>query len=383
MRILVTTSLFPPDIGGPATYVPRIAAYLAQQGHEICVIAPQEKDQPCPIISPPYKLIRFERAHFLRYLNYFIELWRAFRAMQKEVLLYDLIYINGLDMVAAIISAWFGKSSVTKVVGDGAWELAHNRGWTRLNLDDFQNAPGLRFKFLRKVRHMAACKAQAVIAPSRYLAKIVVGWGIPTNRINVIYNATHLPVPEPGTQIPFKFEGGLRLVTVGRLVAHKRVDGILSILPRLPHANLTIIGSGPERSKLEALAQSLEIENRVHFTGQLPPATVRQVLENSADIFVLNSTYEGLPHVLLEAASYGVPIVATNVGGTGEVVQHKQNGLLIPPDDPEALLEALTVLYNNPALAKRLAQNAYQKAAEFSLERMFQETESALIGAAK
>ena len=89
MKVLITVGIFPPDIGGPATYVPRIASALTKWGHLVTVVAPREPGVPCPIVAPPYRLVRFHQAHFLRYANYFIELWRAFVTILRECQVFD------------------------------------------------------------------------------------------------------------------------------------------------------------------------------------------------------------------------------------------------------------------------------------------------------
>jgi len=386
MRILITTGVFPPEIGGPATYVPIIASSLYERGHRVCVIAPEEKGMDCPILDPPYQIIRFSHARFLRFVNFFIELWRAFSIILKNVNDYEIIYINGLNLAATLVCLLKRKPSVVKVVGDGAWEFAYNRGWTSLNLDEFQTAKGWRFDILRLIHHTAAKRANSVIVPSYYLARIIKTWGVHPAQIQVVYNVIPIPKDEIETYPPddndIGFEGGLRLVTVGRLVSHKRIEGIINILAEdIPNARLTIIGEGPERENLEILVTYLGLEDRVQFTGQISPIKLRGALQHKFDIFILNSVYEGFSHSLLEAAHCGLPIIATSVGGNVEVIVDNENGILIPPESDFALLDAILRLQKDQALCQQLISNARQSMERFSLDRMFNETESALFKA--
>ena len=382
MRILITVGIFPPDIGGPATYVPRIAEALVLRGHKVTVVAPQDWSVPCPISDPPYYLVRFYRACFLRYINYFIELRRAFVTILREVKKCDVIFVNGLDLAALLASKLTGKPMVIKIVGDRAWELAHTRGWTRINLDEFQKAHGLRITFFKVLYHLTAKRAQAVITPSQYLARIVEGWEVSTNRIQVVYNAFAAPDqrenPLPETNIPPSFYQGFRLLTVGRLVLHKRISSIIEVLARMNEVRLVIVGDGPERQNLKALVKKLGLTDQVLLTGQLSQGKVWGLMAQYAQALILNSTYEGLPHILLEAAYFGVPIVATAVGGTPEIVQDGETGLLIPPDSPEDLLAALQRLQTDAALRQQLAANAHRTTARFSFEQMIDETEQVL-----
>jgi len=383
LRILVTTGIFPPDVGGPATYVPGMAEALASRGHEVTVVAPQERLVPCPIANPSYRLVRFQRAHYLRYANFFVELGRALATIMREARACDVLFVNGLGLPAVLASRLAGKPMVVKVVGDEAWELAHARGWTTLNLDRFQGAHSGWLRVLKWWYYLAARRARAVIVPSRYLAYIVEGWGIPHNQIHMVYNAFLLPEqPEgqwPDVELPLPFYQGFRLVTVGRLVPHKCIDTIIATLGRMEDATLMVVGDGPQRPALQALVQRLALADRVLLTGRLSQKEVGSLLARYADVLILNSIYEGLPHILLEAAYWGVPVVATSVGGTPEIVEDERTGLLIPPDSPDDLLAALQRLQGDVGLRDRLAANARRVAARFSFERMVTETERVLL----
>jgi len=396
MRILITAGIFPPDVGGPATYVPGVAEALASRGHEVTVVAPQERSDvlhpplACPIAdgctssAPSYRLVRFLRARYLRYANFFVELVRAFVAILREARACDVLFVNGLGLPAVLASRLTGKPMVVKVVGDEAWELAHARGWTTLNLDRFQGAHSGWLRVLKWWYYLAARRARAVIVPSRYLAYIVEGWGIPHNQIHMVYNAFLLPEqPEgqwPDVELPLPFYQGFRLVTVGRLVPHKCIDTIIATLGRMKDATLVVVGDGPQRPALQALVQQLGLADRVLLAGSLPQQQVWGLLAHYADVLVLNSIYEGLPHVLLEAAYWGVPVVATAVGGTREVVRDGETGILVSPDSPDGLLAALQRLQADIGLRHFLSANTRRGVTRFSAERMVEETERILEG---
>jgi peptidoglycan/xylan/chitin deacetylase (PgdA/CDA1 family) len=143
--------------------------------------------------------------------------------------------------------------------------------------------------------------------------------------------------------------------TVARLATEKGVDRLLEALPRLLPGNadvrLVIVGDGPERAALEALARSLDVSDRVTFLGFRP--RVSEVLP-LFDVFVLPSRTEGIPLALLEAMAAGRACVATAVGGVPEVIQDGVTGVLVAPDDPAALSTAIGALLGDPERRQHL-----------------------------
>jgi len=169
----------------------------------------------------------------------------------------------------------------------------------------------------------------------------------------------------------------VKAVTVGRLVPWKRVDRILEAVAKIPDLGLLIIGDGPERSSLEQQAASLGISARVYFAGQRNREETLGLM-SACDIFVLNSTYEGLPHVVLEAMALGLPVVATAVGGTPEVVKDGENGLLIPPGDGNAIVKALRRLCDDQFLHRHLSRGTYNSVTDFRFQAILEATERVL-----
>jgi len=138
-----------------------------------------------------------------------------------------------------------------------------------------------------------------------------------------------------------------------------------------------ICGDGPERTQLEQLAKDLGVTDRIYFAGQRNRKAALALMAD-CDIFVLASTYEGLPHVVLEAMSLGLPVIATSVGGIPELVQDGETGVLIEDGDAETLSAAVLRLIASPELLQRMKNKAQLKAKTFSLSRMVEETERVL-----
>lgn len=376
MNLLVVSGIFPPDLGGPASYVPRIAAAFTLRGHKVEVVCLSDRVDHDDL-AYPFRVHRIRRGLFWpqRIVQTVFTIWRA-------ALRHDLIYVNGLGAESALAALLTGRQTVHKIVGDYAWERATSRGWFRGTLDDYQTtAKAVRLRLLDLVRARPLRSATQVIVPSAYLREIVSGWGISKKRISVIYNAVEpITTPPPaGPTLPQW--NGKTLLTVCRLKLWKGVDRLIGLLPELADTRLIVAGDGCLRPQLEAQAQACGVAERVRFLGNLPPDAVRRCF-GQADAFVLNSTYEGLPHVVLEAMTAGVPVIATDAGGTGEVVEDNVTGLLIPIGDATALKSAIERIWREPALGPRLAaEAARQLTAKFDFDSMVNATESALLAA--
>jgi glycosyltransferase involved in cell wall biosynthesis len=146
---------------------------------------------------------------------------------------------------------------------------------------------------------------------------------------------------------------------IGRLIDGKGVPLLLHVLANLPPRTFHcyIIGSGPQDKKLHALAEQLRLTEHITFFSHLPwPKTIAYL--KSADICVNPSYTEGLPTSLIEAALCGTVVVATNVGGTSEILSNQVSGLLVPPNDQPALQHALEQLIADPKLRRHLATRA-------------------------
>jgi glycosyltransferase involved in cell wall biosynthesis len=371
MRALIVTGIFPPDIGGPATYVPTIADALAERGHEVVVVTLSDgPDQDDPRYR--FRVVRLPRK--------LPKPWRVLRTiwtiwgLGKDA---DVLFVNGLALESVLANFVLRKPLVMKVVGDLAWERATNWGWTVDDFETFQKRRyGLWMELLKASRSWWTRRADQVIVPSRYLAHWVARWGVPEERIEVIYNA--LKPIDGVAPVSVPLQTPVKAVTVGRLVPWKRIDLILGAMASMPELGLVIVGEGPERPRLKQLVASLGVTDRVCFAGACPRDETLALMAG-CDFFVLNSTYEGLPHVVLEAMALGLPVVATAVGGTPEVVRDGETGVLLPTD-VMVLGDALRHLAEEPDLRQRLGRAARQWACEnFRQERMVAETEAILM----
>lgn len=210
----------------------------------------------------------------------------------------------------------------------------------------------------------AACLVLQTEAALRYYPLVL------RRRVRVVPNAAIVRVPDsvriqPSPKSP-------TLIAMGRLTSQKGFDLLLeafaAVAPHYPHWSLTIWGEGPERENLEALRDMLGLHRQVC----LPGCTSTPGLEMArADLFVLSSRFEGFPNVLCEAMAVGLPVIGCNCpDGPSELIRHGIDGLLVPPEDVDALAAAMDVLMGDDSARQRFGQRALEVLERFSQERV-------------
>ena len=202
--------------------------------------------------------------------------------------------------------------------------------------------------------------------------------GFPVERIHVIANGVDLSGFQPSQEsIDYRAKLGVPadarvFGTVGRMVPVKAhpvlLDACRQVFREIPQAYMLIAGEGPLRGDLDRIVKEYGIVDRVKFLGWQPD--VQSVLQ-ALDLFVLSSHSEGMSNTILEAMASGLPVVATAVGGNGELVNDGDTGLLVPPDDPPALARAITALLRDPESRSSMGLRSRQRVLQdFSLETM-------------
>jgi glycosyltransferase involved in cell wall biosynthesis len=201
-------------------------------------------------------------------------------------------------------------------------------------------------------------------------------------KIKVIYNGIDVKSQKNSEKYAEK-RGNLNIGFVGSLTKQKGVDCLLKAVKILrftqndkwANINLTIIGDGPEREKLEKTAKELDIEKHVSFLGR--KESVYNHMKDF-DVFVLPSLWEGMPNVILEAIMQEVPVVATNVGGIPEIITNGKDGFLVEAKNTEALAEKIEYVLSLPEEErKKIEENAKKIVEEkFSIEKMIKEYEN-------
>ena len=322
MKILITVGIYPPDIGGPASFVPKIAKLLNKNNHNVKVICLTDEKK---IDRESYFVRRI-----LRNQNLVIRWIKTVLTIIRHGYDADVIFVNGLPMESYVANIFLRKKIVRKVVGDWAWERGRNKGLTEDSFDEFQiNSHNIQLEVAKFARGWTATKADIVITPSIHLSNVVNNWGVDREKIRVLYNGTKISneqIIRKDIQNKFKF------ITVGRLAPFKNIDSIIEAIAELKQVNmdifLYIVGSGPMEKSLKKLSKDLNLENNILFTGQKTPEELKKYYLDS-NIYIQASGYEGLPHVLLEAINYELALISTPIGGSNEVLEGGKNGWLI------------------------------------------------------
>ena len=320
MRVLVTVGIFPPDIGGPATFVPKIAKYFQDElNYEIEILT--LSDNKNSNINDDFSVKRIDRNLPIIY-RWLKTIFTIYKLGKNK----DLIFVNGLGTEATIANIFLKKKIIRKIVGDPVWERAYSKAKISESFDEFQvKNYGFSISFQKKVRSFSIKKSDIVVTPSQHLKNFILNLGF-KNKIEIINNGVF--IPEENTNIFTNDQ--INITIVSRLVSHKNIEKIIKAISDLnsPLINLNIIGDGPELNQLQKISLESNNKDNIIFHGKLNRDEIDHIFLNS-DIYIQASNYEGLPHSLLEAMSYGIPVLCTPVGECKEILGNEDRGYIL------------------------------------------------------
>ncbi len=327
MRIAIITLDFPPAIGGVQQYLFELARRLGQQ-HEVVVVCPHN---PRSHMQDTFQCYSLSSDHPLAF-------WRALRDIRPERVLVG--HAHPRLLLPAAVTAWGHFLTI-----------AHG--------NDYQAAQHCwhRQLFNRLLGHSRPLITTTRINAAR-LQHLGIGDAVVIHPGTSPTRFTPSPVPPPFPPL---------LLTVARLVPSKGIATVLQVLPVLlnefPGLRYQIVGDGPDRSHLEGLARSMGVHTQVEFRGAMTGIQLDSTLPDlyrNAHIFVMPARDEGFGIVYLEASASGLPVVAGRSGGSAEAVRDGETGLLVPPEDPTALAQAIQHLLSDAHLRQRMGQAGRQ-----------------------
>ncbi|HLD25632.1 MAG TPA: glycosyltransferase family 4 protein [Candidatus Andersenbacteria bacterium] len=398
VKALHLTPFYPPHIGGLENHAGKLDQLLAAQGVSITVFtarlprsaAEHEK------ISPNLQVIRYPAAEIIP--HYPIPafwrpvFWQLVRSAQKNQP--DVIMSRTRFFIASLFAVLLAKMTSKP----------------HMHIEHGSDFPSLATPLLTKIAwvwdytlgRFVLKAADALVANSRASASFVKK--LSGRDSQVIYRGIDKAAIEKITSVNLSTHYSLLttnsviITYAGRLIFGKGVADLLHALQicsrsllsppktltpnpspsaswrtRRGELKLNIIGSGPQEAELKQLTKKLGLENVVTFLGEQSFEQTISIMKSS-DIFVNPSHTEGLPTSVIEAALCKIAIIATNVGGTPEIVTDKTSAILIPPKDPELLAQKLQQLIADPALRARLAENAFHEVSQkFSWDEAVQQ----------
>ncbi len=372
-RILLVVDGFYPATGGAEKQVRTLARAFTAAGHAVEVVAPQlDTKLPTADAVDGIPLTRLSYPHIkllgaaLLCARYGFWIWNR-RAD------FDAIHVNmakNLAAVSGLVRPFIPATVTVKI--SGAWEF-----------DGGLLDPKLRHRPIQRLYNWCVRRVDNIQCVSEYTREMLRAAGYRDASLLMIPNAVDLtrfaPPPrtarEPGAPMTVAYVGRIRPVKGVKVL----VDSWPKVVPGC-NARLLIAGDGAERESLARTARESGVGDSVEFMGEV--SDVPGVLAR-ADIYVQPSFQEGLPNAVLEAMAMGLPIVATRVSGNEDVVADGDNGLLVPPGDPEALAAALRRLIADPALAARMGRRSREIVeSRFSLPAVMSQLRAAYRGQA-
>lgn len=287
--------------------------------------------------------------------NHFVANMFAFKSVLSTLIResFDFDVIHNHGNLSNLLTSMFRKNIplVYTVHNPTPWLCVYQSSCERL----------FRISAHKVVEEPGWRRANRIIALNKAIKSEIKRWGIPAGKIAVVYNGVDTSVFSPslssGNDVEEKYAiKNPYCLFVGQLMRRKGVAYLLKALANV-NINCVIVGDGHERKSLMLLAKSLGIANKVLFTGAVPFEDLRG-LYAGASFFVFPSAAEGMPLTILEAMASGLPVIATNIPGTDEIVTENYNGFLVPPRDVEALRSRIQVLTDDCKSCKKMGDNA-------------------------
>jgi len=353
LRITLAISTF--DIGGAQRVMSLMANYWAAHGHDVALVSlsPQSKDWfelhhlvkrvPLNLLSSSMHLGQALSQNMLRVLRLRDEL----RRLRTDVV---ISFMDTTNVLTILASRGLG---IPVIISERNDPRRHAMGlaWNRLRSLLYRRADALvvQSSALRDWAREIAVSARVDIIP---------------NPVNQALNGT---AKEAGCR-----GSGHTIVAMGRLVRQKGFDLLIEAFARCagrhPEWSLVILGEGEERSNLESLISAVGLQDRVRLLGKVPQPS--HIL-GQADLFVLSSRFEGFPNALMEAMACKLAVISTDCpNGPRDIIRDGVDGLLVPPDDVNALAKGMDRLMADPVERQRLGAAAMDVVERFSLEKI-------------
>jgi D-inositol-3-phosphate glycosyltransferase len=357
-RICLVTHFFPPHMGGIEKVSYEQSIRLTKSGYEFDVLTSKTKGQ----IKHPVKRIRVCPYSGLKVAERFgvpypILTAKAYKQFAKLIRKCDLVHAHGhvymSSYLAGLLAKKYNKPFI--VTQHNTW--IDYKSW--LNIIENINDLIIGKSVLKR--------ADRILTVSKETMKYVLRLGAEKAKTSVMYNGVDTNCFRDAKKGESREKLGLPknrkiIFSLRRLVYKNGLDTLIEsaalVAQAYPDILFLIAGKGPSKQFIEDRIKELGIENNTNLTGFVPDELL-PAYYNAADYFVLPSASgEGLPLVLFEAMACGLPVIATAVGGTPEIIEHMKNGVLVPPRNPKAMTEALIKLLSKEEFGTSIGEEA-------------------------
>ncbi len=375
MNILIFNFEYPPLGGGGGVATAQIAEELAKR-HTVHVITSAYADLKQEEIKQGVHIHRvwavgrqdLQTASLVSLVTYAVSAFfagiRVVRSIGFDVINAQFVIPSGLP--AGILAKWFHIPFVLSFIGGDLY-------------DPSKGISPHRYGIFRWIIRMISLQADAKTAISQDTKTRAIELHGVDSAISVIPIGLVPSHVAPANRDTYGIPAGAFVATsIGRLVARKGYETLLSAWSNLPDAHLIIIGDGPLKDKLRSMIEKLNLADRVHLLGFVPEQE-KHALLRSSDIYVSAAQHEGFGIVFLEAMDAGLPIVAANDGGQKDFLEHGKNAILVPPYDAGKISAAVISLMKNSDLKKRMGEQNAKDVQAYYLEHTAQKFEKVLM----
>lgn len=367
-------SVFRPSKGGISEHVYSLAKKFIKYNIDVHVIARQAENAPLEeeiegIKVHRYKYPSFLAKYHLTFISYVFLVYACLSTIKRidKNEKFDLIhghYAYSDGFIAAIYKKIFKIPCVLTVHGNDLVKVFDFKS-------DFANIL-LNF-FKTSIEKFTVRTVDQIIFVSESLKNTAVSWKTPLNKLNVIPNG----VNEIYFDVIRNPTDNLTLFTLRQHVDKNglifAIDAMKSIIAKYPDTHLFILGDGPLKNDLIERTEKLKLGRNISFEGYLV-GNKFDLLFSSTKIMLVPSKYEGFGIVVLEGMAAGIPVIASKVGGIPEIIEDHKSGILVPPQNPEKIAEAVFELMSNDKLYDEISKAGKIRAQEFSWDKFAKDT---------
>lgn len=383
LNICLVSYEFPPMIGGEGKYTFTLAVALSALGHDVTVITTDisgdiedQKKYEFEIIRLPIRKTGLKLFFFDKLAKKKIREICDYRGIDIIHFTNDFMFLSiskkdiNVPIVSTIHHPWGAERKFYKTKTDYIGYLKY--------------VYAKKIYYLEWLEKKMCKKSDKLIAVSRYTANYIINeHQIPTSKVTVIPNSVDIEIFHPeinGKEIRERLNllFSPLVLYVGKLDYHKGIDTLIESFSRvicdIPDAKLLIVGGGPIKKNIENLIDNFGLKESVILVGRVSEEDLPKYYAAS-NLVVLPSLMEGFGIVLLEAMASGKPCIATNVGGTEDVVVDNETGFIIPPAYPDSLYKAILTLLLDDNLSIEFGNRGRQRVLEnFTKENIAEKT---------